>query len=1007
MTFTRLSRFVSGFAAFVLLSVFVGSLFPHSAQAAGEVFTWKSYNQITVSGGDLKGTSTLTLNPNSGSGNTDGILNGTLLYNKGPSQGCTVDISLYIFKSDGNGSGEIWNPPPYDNEVVTAPGSPPPCYLVGVKNIDPALHQQRVSIGGTRPADPGNTTENPEDKHAIIIILAPDPQSKAPKTVTITIKKDGNTVATQTVPFTSDSAANWPPDEMPVGAQADFANIEPGVYTVCDNYVIPKCETFEKVKGKIFSETYGTQFVTPEKKMINVHVAFHTIRPCNASITVQPVTITLKTPDGKTVDQQTNSRTILPGDDEKKGDCDVDQVVGLDTSFKNMPPGTYEACTTGAECVKFTKKPDEAANITLNVETTLQPPADQKVCAAGDGIAGAFTIIVCPFTEIAAKSTQFFEKNIIIPFLTVSPLTTNNNNPIYILWQSFRNLANIGFIIFFFFIIFSQATSFGISRYGLKVMLYKTFFVVIGVNLSYFLAAFVIDAFNIFGSGLSDLVIAGIQKAGTQQLDGGTNSSNIQSIFVLGGAALGTILLVGGSVLGWLFGLIMIALIVIVVSIIILLIRQVLIIMLVILSPIAILLYMLPNTENYFEKWRKTLIQLLMMYPLIVLLFASGKVFGIILQQPGLIQTGGAISDEIAEAIRIILQFVVYILPLAFLPLVFAASGTVMSKASGFARRRLINPRGRQLAQDSSLMASEARAKLARSGIPGVSTIAGAKYRRDYTRESRRRNAQRAEQSYMAEVMGDEGRLADWRRRRASGVGGAAGSTRAAAAAASTIEATRQEEMNNELSLLKHELNRLGMSSTDFNKEFKKFIAGQISEVEGSLRDANGNLQKLNLSKRQDLVRAALNSVARDGDITTLEDARLSENINQSIVDQVIRANEGNVMEKGGWHLATNFELANGRSQAGRQAMLLARLSDTFAGSSSDDIASMKGSFVSSVRDSLSDPTTRSQLLGPNGLTRAERDQIITNIDGVLNNANIAGQAKNTQALEEIQRLLR
>jgi type IV secretory pathway VirB6-like protein len=126
-----------------------------------------------------------------------------------------------------------------------------------------------------------------------------------------------------------------------------------------------------------------------------------------------------------------------------------------------------------------------------------------------------------------------------------------------------------------------------------------------------------------------------LQQAGTTQLTDGTTAGPVHSIFALGGTALLAILLTGGAALGWLVSFILFAALVIVVVVLILIVRQAAIVLLVILSPVAILFYMLPNTESYFKKWRQTLLKLLIMYPMIVLLFASGKIFGIILQQPG------------------------------------------------------------------------------------------------------------------------------------------------------------------------------------------------------------------------------------------------------------------------------------------------------------------------------------------------------------------------------------
>lgn len=910
-------QIVVGAFIMTLFAGLVGLLAAQPAHAAGETFKWKDYRTIEVSGGDLKGTSILTLRDDTDNGDTDARFNGLLLYNKdtGDGLGCTIGIDLFLFKQSGNEGGRAWNPPPYGGNIAKPVGSPGDCTNEGFKNFDPDIHDKWFAISGTRPANPDGDEERPEERTADIGILAPDPLTKAPKTVTITLKQGDKVVATQTVPFEDDSgASDWPPDQTPVRAEAVFKDLDPGVYIVCDNYVIPNCETFTKVKMTPFSRDYGKQFETPAQKMIDGHVAYHTIRPCNATLTVQPITVYLKGPDGKVISKQTNSETITPGENEKDGDCNVDQIVGLDVLFENMAPGEYEACATGAECVKFVKKPGEKAEFTLNVETTLQPPADQKVCSSGDGIAGAFAIIVCPFTEMVAKGTEFFEKNIIIPFMTISPLTTNNDNPIYILWQSFRNLANIAFIIFFFFIIFSQATSVGISRYGLKRMLSRVFLVVVGVNLSYFGVALVIDAFNIFGVGVSDLATAAIKEANVT-VNNGTDSTQLQSVFVLGGAALGAIILTGGAVLGWLFSLIMLAALIIAVVILVLLLRQVVIIMLVILAPIAILLYMLPNTESYFQKWRKTLIQLLLMYPMIVLLFASGKIFGMILQQPGIIQTGGGgISDETAEAIRVVLQFLAYLIPLAFLPATFAASGTIMSRAYGVASRRVIQPRARRAREDAGHLRDEARARMATSGIPGVGWVAGRKYRRDYTRESRGRNVNEAQNEYLANQLGGEGFMANMQRRRAAGVGGQAGQVRAAAHAAGVAQKALTENLKAEGELLKQKMLEIGMDEDSFAEKTAAYLEDPTNQANHVIVGSNG--KTFNLAENADKLQGALlNSAASQGYIRAIEAARLNANLDQRTVDEIIRRNDGTLKGKGGYHLATNFNLAAGRMQ--------------------------------------------------------------------------------------------
>lgn len=573
--------------------------------------------------------------------------------------------------------------------------------------------------------------------------------------------------------------------------------------------------------------------------------------------------------------------------------------TGLAIAFFVMLGGSLLASAEIAHAA-----PDDPPATTNDAETT---DAGEKVCTSGPGLSGMLAYFLCPFTEIIAKSTQFFEEYIIVPFMTVSPLTTNADNPIYILWQNFRDLANIGFILIMFISIFSVA----LSKHNAKRVLSRAFVVAIAINLSYFVVAFVIDAFNIFGAGISQLVMSALQQAKTTQLNSGTESGTVGSIFVLGGTALVAIVATAGSAIGWLFSFLMLAALVVVVVVMILLLRQIAIIMLVILAPIAILMYMLPNTENYFQKWRKTLIQLLMMYPMIVLLFAAGKIFGVILQQPGLIKTGGDVSQQVAEAIRVMLQFLAYVIPLVALPATFAASGTLMSKAYAIASRRAIQPRGKRLGEDVKLGASEARARLANSNaklLKPLSWAAGSKYRRDYTRESRRRNVQRVQEEYTAGQLGADSMAGSLMRRQAAGVAGQAGQTRAAAYAANIAAKNRDEDLSNEMALLDAEMRRLGTNRKEFAGKFAKYMEGGDAEFTG----ASG--AKFNFKDNETrLQRALLNSAADQGEVKAIEIARMNSNIDQTIVDDIIRKNDGALKGKGGYHLATNFNLAAGR----------------------------------------------------------------------------------------------
>jgi|GEM_PF-6174392 len=1008
----HLKQLIGALGATLALSLLAGLLHASPAAAAGEVYTWKDYRTITVTGGDVKTPSDILLTNTAPSGDTAAVLSGNILYNKGRGdKGCTVSIQIYLFKSSGNGSGRVWNPPPYDSTGIGDPNAAPRCALAGAPEMDPPLHDQWITIGGTRPADP-NAAERDEEKRFDVYVFAPDPLSKAPASDRITIyRSDGTQVGSESSPFHDDSGqANWPPDQTPAALRVTFT-LEPGDYLVCDTYVAKECnyarapaaQKFKKEKYKPSSIQLGKPFQTPDKKRINATIEYHTERPCGTNLDVSPHGVTLTGPTGQTYTKLTppGHASTLPG--ERDASCTVQVTMDLIAVFDDMPPGNYKACTTGAQCVTFTKIDGEAANVKLVVQNKQTAPPNQKVCTSGDGIAGALAWVICPAVQLIASATTFFENNIIIPFMTISPLTTNENNPIYILWQRFRDFANFGFVILLFVSIFTSL----FNKNGFKRLLPSIFIAIIGVNLSYFVVAFIADAFNIFGAGVSQLVVAALQNAGTTQLNSGTSAGPVQSIFVLGGAALLTILLSGGAALGWLFSFLGLAALVVGAVVIILVVRQMLFIGLVVVAPVPFVLYMLPNTREYLKLWWSTIIKLLLMYPQIVLAFAIGKIFGIVLQQPDFKLAGDGVTDDVAQAIRVILQFLVYVLPLTVVPATFASSGWLMSKGYSMLAN---NPAARKLAQQpgKSFGANvikpkrdELQMRAARRG-GRVGQLAGIGMRREFKRDQREKELQRARQQYLA------GRASDPRfAQSAAGIGGQTGATRVQANALNTMEKARKEDVANERAMFEHELNQVGLSTKEFNNGFSDYLRNPSNNIiQGTVRNPDGSMRSIDLSQRQDLMRSAFTSAAQAGEITTLEQGRMSAGVDQEMLDEVIRSNEGDIKSKGGYHLATNFNLANGRSAGTQRDVNIARLRGSFA-SSGEDIAGMKASFVNATRATLQDPATRAAMMsGPGGLTMAERQTVRDNIDSILASPDIAGGAKNIDALREIRNIV-
>jgi hypothetical protein len=444
-----------------------------------------------------------------------------------------------------------------------------------------------------------------------------------------------------------------------------------------------------------------------------------------------------------------------------------------------------------------------------------------------------------------------------------------------------------------------------------------------------------------------------------------------------------TILLTAGAALGWLFSFLGLAALVIMVAVVVLILRQIGIIMLVIVSSIAILLYMLPNTEGLFKKWRQLLIQLLMMYPMIVLLFAVGKIFGIILQQPDFKIAGDGVTDGVAQAVRVIMQFLVYVIPLVFLPATFMASGGVMGKVYGAFHKRTVQPRAQKLREDASHIAGETKLRMAR--IPGVGVVAGAGMRRNYVRETRRKNLEREQQEYLAGAASSSSLL----RRQAAGVAGQAGQTRAAATAAKTDAKGRTEDLEAEKALLDQEMRRIGMDEDTFAEKTSNYLEDPSNPANRVITGSNGETFDFAANEGQ-LQRALLNSAASQGYIRAIEAARVNVNIDQTMLDDIIRRNNTDLEAKGGRHLTRDFNLAAGRMQVhdsatgarrapasqeeAREEMMAQRLV-AMSQTGANSIAGMKMGVLTGTGDMLNTP-------GP------ARDRILMTMDHIAAERN-------------------
>jgi len=261
--------------------------------------------------------------------------------------------------------------------------------------------------------------------------------------------------------------------------------------------------------------------------------------------------------------------------------------------------------------------------------------------------------------------------------LVVQPLLTTGTGGegLYNAWSAMRSIANIAFVIAFLIIIFSQLTSLGVSNYGVKKLLPRLVIAAILVNVSYWVCAVAVDLSNIAGASMVSIFegIAGSipdAKVATDALSTGDGWQGIIGKVLGGVGVVGILYYVGIAAL---LPALIAALVAIITVFLVLTLRQALIILLIVVSPLAFVAFLLPNTEDLFTKWRKLLTTLLLMYPIIAGLFGVSALASTIIMQ----------SAKPGDVVVQIMGALISILPLALTPLVMKTAGGVLNRFGG------------------------------------------------------------------------------------------------------------------------------------------------------------------------------------------------------------------------------------------------------------------------------------------------------------------------------------
>lgn len=301
--------------------------------------------------------------------------------------------------------------------------------------------------------------------------------------------------------------------------------------------------------------------------------------------------------------------------------------------------------------------------------------------------------ILCPLLDMTSHAANDIYNKVVEPFLKMDASLLDINGAganTFKAWQLFQGIANVIFVILFLVVIFSQVTGIGIDNYGIKKILPKLIVAAVMMNLSYFICELAVDISNIIGSNIKGLFdsllgqnfnITAVtyggkpypfsQALGTTAITAVTGILvaivGVTAIFSNGFAILVPLLLGAISVLFAIFFVFVI-----------LSVRKAAVIVLVVVSPIAFLLYMLPNTKSIYDKWLKAFEGVLLLYPICGALVGGGNFVSKLL-----LSTGNGQEDFFFALSAVIIG----IAPIFFIPTLlkqsFAAMGNIGAKISG------------------------------------------------------------------------------------------------------------------------------------------------------------------------------------------------------------------------------------------------------------------------------------------------------------------------------------
>lgn len=396
----------------------------------------------------------------------------------------------------------------------------------------------------------------------------------------------------------------------------------------------------------------------------------------------------IDTSDGKTAYAKQSDGSFTHG---STGSCQLD-------ALQNVSPNDYTKDSTadhatksqsGRNCSSQTSSVKIAAYNANDPITAAIVATNQKGSGDNTGLGcdaqftNPLTWILCPVIGIL---TDFVDK---IDGVITDQLDVKTGQifcdqgatcqAYYQAWQTFRNIG-LGFLVIGgLVIVISQAIGMEIlSAYTIRKTLPRILVVAIGITLSWPLSKLAIEVSNSLGIGIRHLIYApfsspALRDSVNLQVGSGTIGGFFGGLAgIPAGIAIGfpAWVLLGGpaALLAWVGT----AALGVLLAVLVLVLRQIAVILLLLIAPLAIVAYILPNTQRVWHLWRESFLGALLMFPMIAAFIATGRVFSAVA-----VHNGGPFNQFVG--------LIAYFAPYFLIPLTLRFAGGAVRGLGGFA----------------------------------------------------------------------------------------------------------------------------------------------------------------------------------------------------------------------------------------------------------------------------------------------------------------------------------